>query len=160
MKAPDGRRLGIFAALLLTALSLPEPARLAAQAGAHERSVPAQAMDPEFAAFVKQATTKPEFLSPLVDHLPVRAGVPTPKQILGYHIGTEKKLTYTVDQFRFFRELEKTLPGRVKTLTIGHTEEGRDIVLMMLLVGVIFVGFALLADLWNWRSRKRHNARH
>jgi heme/copper-type cytochrome/quinol oxidase subunit 2 len=31
-------------------------------------------------------------------------------------------------------------------------EEGRDIVLMMLLVGVIFVGFALLADLWNWRS--------
>jgi heme/copper-type cytochrome/quinol oxidase subunit 2 len=39
-------------------------------------------------------------------------------------------------------------------------EEGRDIVLMMLLVGVIFVGFALLADLWNWRSRKRHNARH
>ena len=39
-------------------------------------------------------------------------------------------------------------------------EEGRDIVLMMLLVGVIFVGFALIADLWNWRSRKRHNARH
>ena len=39
-------------------------------------------------------------------------------------------------------------------------EEGRDIILMMLLVGVIFVGFALIADLWNWRSRKRHNARH
>jgi len=34
--------------------------------------------DPEFAAFVKKATTKPEFLSPLVDHLPKKAGVPAP----------------------------------------------------------------------------------
>jgi hypothetical protein len=84
--------------------------------------------DADFAAFVKQATTKPEFLSPLVDHLPRRAGVPTPKEILGYHIGTEKKLTYTADQFRFFRTLEKALPGRIKTFTVGRTEEGRDIV--------------------------------
>ena len=83
---------------------------------------------PDFAAFVTQATTRPEFLSPLVDHLPKRPGVPTPKDILGYHIGTEKKLTYTADQFRFFRTLEKALPGRIKTFTIGRTEEGRDIV--------------------------------
>jgi hypothetical protein len=83
--------------------------------------------DPDFAAFVKRATTRPEFLSPLVDHLPRRAGVPTPKEILGYHIGTEKKLTYTADQFRFFRTLEKALPGRIKTFTLGRTEEGRDI---------------------------------
>jgi hypothetical protein len=106
------------------------PDRLEAQAraAASGRAAGTQAMDPEFAAFVKQATTKPEFLSPLVDHLPVRPGVPIPRQILGYQIGTEKKLTYTADQFRFFRELEKALPGRVKTFTIGHTEEGRDIV--------------------------------
>jgi len=50
--------------------------------------------DADFAAFVKKATTKPEFLSPLVDHLPKKAGVPSPKEVLGYHIGTEKKLTY------------------------------------------------------------------
>ena len=25
---------------------------------------------------------------------------------------------------------------------------------------LLLLGFALLADLWNWRSRKRHNARH
>jgi len=64
-----------------------------------------------------------------VDHLPRRTGVPTPKEILGYHIGTEKKLTYTADQFRYFRTLEKALPGRVKTFTIAKTEEGRDIVI-------------------------------
>jgi hypothetical protein len=87
-----------------------------------------QPTDADFAAFIKKATTKPEFLSPLVEQLPVKAGVPTPRDILGYHIGTEKKLTYTADQFRFFRTLEKALPGRVKTFKIGTTEEGREIV--------------------------------
>src|SRR5215212_63822 len=61
--------------------------------------------DPDFAEFVKKATTKPEFLSPLVDHLPKKAGVPTPKDVLGYHIGTEKKLTYVADQQQYFRAL-------------------------------------------------------
>src|SRR5215216_4853669 len=86
--------------------------------------------DADFAAFVKKATTKPEFLSPLVDHLPKKAGVPTPKEVLGYHIGTEKKLTYVADQQRYFRALEKALPARVKTEVTGKTEEGRDIMVL------------------------------
>src|SRR4030095_6919902 len=86
--------------------------------------------DTEFADFVKKATTKPEFLSPLVDHLPKKTGVPTPKDVLGYHIGTEKKLTYVADQQRYFRALEKALPGRVKTEVIGKTEEGRDVMVL------------------------------
>jgi hypothetical protein len=86
--------------------------------------------DPDFAEFVKKATTKPEFLSPLVDHLPKKAGVPSPKDVLGYHIGTEKKLTYAADQQRYFRALEKALPGRVRTEVVGKTEEGRDIMVL------------------------------
>lgn len=86
--------------------------------------------DADFAAFVRKATTKPEFLSPLVDHLPKRAGVPSPKDVLGYHIGTEKKLTYVADQQRYFLALEKALPGRVKTEIIGKTEEGRDVMVL------------------------------
>lgn len=86
--------------------------------------------DADFAEFVKKATTKPEFLSPLVDHLPKKAGVPSPKDVLGYHIGTEKKLTYAADQQRYFRALEKALPGRVKTEVVGKTEEGRDIMVL------------------------------
>ncbi len=88
--------------------------------------------DAEFAKRVSEWTTKPEFLSPLVDHLPKKVGVPTPKDILGYHIGEPKKLTYTADQFRFFRALEKALPGRVRTLVIGTTEEGRDILVAVI----------------------------
>ncbi len=34
-------------------------------------------------------------------------------------------------------------------------EEGRDIILSMLVVGLIFVAVALGGDLWN-RSRKKH----
>ncbi|HYE88028.1 MAG TPA: M14 family zinc carboxypeptidase [Vicinamibacterales bacterium] len=86
--------------------------------------------DPDFAEFVKKATTKPEFLSPLVDHLPKKAGVPSPKDVLGYHIGTEKRLTYVADQQRYFRALEKALPGRVRTEVVGKTEEGRDIMVL------------------------------
>jgi heme/copper-type cytochrome/quinol oxidase subunit 2 len=36
-------------------------------------------------------------------------------------------------------------------------EEGRDIILAMLVVGLIFVGVALLGDLYQSGARKRHN---
>ena len=39
----------------------------------------------------------PEFMSPLVDHLPKAAGVPTPKDVLGYYVGAPKKLTHVAD---------------------------------------------------------------
>ncbi len=37
-------------------------------------------------------------------------------------------------------------------------EEGRDIILAMLVVGLIFVGVALLGDLYQRGARKRHNS--
>jgi uncharacterized Tic20 family protein len=37
-------------------------------------------------------------------------------------------------------------------------EEGRDIVLSMLVVGLLLVFVILLGDLYNWRARKRHSA--
>jgi hypothetical protein len=84
-----------------------------------------QAMDPAFAADVKAWTTRPEFMSPLVDHLPLSTAVPSPKAILGYNIGAPKKLTYYTDVVRYYRALEAKSP-RVKVLSIGTTEEGRE----------------------------------
>src|SRR5262245_58835111 len=81
-----------------------------------------QEMDADFATLVKQWTTRPEFINPLVDHLPKKGGIPTPKDILGYHVGAPQKLTYTADQQRFFKELEKALPGRVRTMVLGKSE--------------------------------------
>jgi hypothetical protein len=88
--------------------------------------------DAEFSTLVKQWTTKPEFMNPLIDHLPKKPSVPTPKDVLGYHIGAPKKLTYTADQQRYFRALEKALPGRVKTTVAGKSEEGREILMVFI----------------------------
>lgn len=120
------RRSTLFALFALIASST-VPTAGQAQRAAQSAAGPD---DADFAAFVKKATTKPEFLSPLVDHLPKRAGVPTPKDVLGYHIGTEKKLTYVADQQKYFRALEKALPARFKTEVVGKTEEGRDIMVV------------------------------
>ena len=88
-----------------------------------------QAMDPEFARSVKEWTTRPEFSSPLVNHLPQAAGVPSPKDVLGYHIGQPKKLTRTVDIYRYYRALEQASP-RVKVMSIGRTDEGRECIVV------------------------------
>lgn len=104
------------------------------------------AADADFAAFVQAATARPEFSSPLVDHLPRVAGVPTPKEVLGYHVGAEKTLTYWADQERWYRALEKALPGRVKTSVIGTTEEGREMM-------VVFITSA--PGRWGWPTTSR-----
>ena len=92
-------------------------------------AAPAQTMDPDFAAQVKEWTTRPEFLSPLVDHLPKSATVPSPKDILGYNIGAPKKLTYYADVTRYYEALAAK-SGRVKVIRIGKTEEGRDSIMV------------------------------
>jgi hypothetical protein len=89
-----------------------------------------QPQDEEFAKLVREWTTGPEFLSPLVDHLPLAAGVPTPKTVLGYHVGTPKKLTHTADALKYYRALAAATP-RVKVLTIGKTDEGREIAIIL-----------------------------
>src|SRR5437773_8453283 len=96
-------------------------------------SVSAQTTDDkDFARAVKEWTTRPEFSSPLVDHLPKVAGVPSPKDVLGHHIGEPKKLTYYADILKYYRTLAAATP-RVKVMSIGSSNEGRDLV-------VVFVG--------------------
>jgi hypothetical protein len=84
----------------------------------------AQPQDEEFAKLVKEWTTRPEFMSPVVDHLPKVAGVPTPKDVLGYHIGAPKRLTHVGDIGRYYAALAAA-SKRVKVLPAGLTDEGR-----------------------------------
>jgi hypothetical protein len=46
--------------------------------------------------------------------------------------------------------------GMLELLAKTAAEEGRDIVLSMLVVGLIFVGVAVLGDLYKRFSRKSH----
>lgn len=49
--------------------------------------------------------------------------------MLGYHIGQPKTLTRTADAIRYYRALEAKSP-RVKVLSIGKTDEGREQVIV------------------------------
>src|SRR5690606_24829692 len=83
----------------------------------------------DFAKSVKEWTTQPYFISPLVDHLPRVPGIPTPKDVLGYHIGAPAKLTYYADIVKYYRALAAASP-RVQVETIGKSDEDRELVVV------------------------------
>ncbi len=104
-----------------------------------------QPADADFAAAVAEWTTASEFSSPLVDHLPLAEGIPTPKDVLGHHIGAPKVLTSTSEALTYYRALERA-SRRIKVTTIGRTDEGREL-------NVIFFGDeATIADLETHRA--------
>ena len=117
------RKFVVAAALLLAVVSLP------AQQAVIETRDPAQQQDPDFEKSVKEWTTQPYFISPLVDHLPLVKGIPTPKSVLGYHVGAPAKLTYYADILKYYRALAAATP-RVRVDSIGKSDEGRDLVVV------------------------------
>ncbi|MGI8745422.1 MAG: M14 family zinc carboxypeptidase [Bryobacteraceae bacterium] len=112
--------------LLAIALSLSSFAASKKTSGASSEP---QKLDAGYTAKIHQYTTEPFFLTELVDHLPASGTVPTTEKVLGYAVGTPNKLTYTKDIYRYMRALEKATP-RVKVFTIGHSEEGRETLLV------------------------------
>ena len=126
-----------FAATALALTLLAPPA--AAQPGN------GQAMDADFAAQVREWTTRPEFLSPLVDHLPVSDRVPSPKDILGHHAGAPRELTYYAQMLEYYRALAAASP-RVSISPIGRTDEEREMVV------VTIANAATLAELERHRQ--------
>ena len=86
--------------------------------------------DEDFAAAVKQWTTRPEFLSPLVDHLPQVAGDPVAEG----RAGLSRRRAEEADLLRRHPEAttarwRRSRP-RVKVMTIGKTDEGRECVVV------------------------------
>src|SRR5579863_4896073 len=90
----------------------------------HEASQP---IDEEYTKKIREYTTEPFFNSPLTDYLPASKTVPTPKAVLGDVAGAPGILPYSQEVYRYMRMLEKASP-RVKVFTIGHTEEGREMI--------------------------------
>jgi hypothetical protein len=108
----------VFRTITLAVVALAAASALLAQ----EKSQP---QDEEFARLVKEWTTKPEFMSPLVDHLPKAPGIPTTKDVLGYYAGAPKKLTHVADLNRYYRALAAA-SKRVQIFPAGMTDEGRE----------------------------------
>jgi len=88
------------------------------------------ATDNEYTTKIKEYTTETYFRTELVDHLPMSDRVPSPDKVLGYIVGTPNKLTYTKDQYRYYRELAKASP-RVRVFTAPErSEEGKEQILV------------------------------
>ena len=90
---------------------------------------PKQTQDAAFAKLYAEWTGEAKYGSPLVDHLPIVKGIPTPNDVLGYYIGAPKKLTYYADILKYFRRLAAATP-RVKVESIGRSDEGRELVVV------------------------------
>ncbi len=88
---------------------------------------PKQPIDQQYTDKILKYTTDKSFLSPLVDYLPASKTVPTPEKVLGDVSGAPDMLPYAEDVYKYFRMLEAASP-RVKVFTIGHTEEGREMI--------------------------------
>src|SRR5580698_2810915 len=88
---------------------------------------PAQPIDQHYTDQIRKYTTDPSFSSPLVDYLPASKTVPTPEKVLGDVSGAPNMLPYAEDVYKYFRMLEAASP-RVKVMTIGHSEEGREMI--------------------------------
>jgi hypothetical protein len=106
----------------------------------------AQAVDEEYTRKIREYTTQPFFNSPLTDYLPASKTVPTPKVVLGDVAGAPGILPYSTEVYRYMRLLEKATP-RVKVFSIGHTEEGRE------MIAVAVASEKLIANLDENRAR-------
>ncbi len=88
---------------------------------------PNQPIDEEYTKKIKEYTTEPYFLSPIVDYMPASKTIPTPMATLGDIAGAPGKLPYAEEVADYMRLLAKSTP-RVRVYTIGRTEEGREMI--------------------------------
>ena len=116
---------------------------------------PGQPIDEEYTRKIREYTTEPFFLSPLVDYLPASKTVPTPKAVLGDIAGAPTKLPDSKEVYAYMRLLAKSTP-RVRVYSIGKTEEGREMVAVAVaseeLMAKLDANKALLAKLADPRT--------
>lgn len=122
------RFLALCAVMEMATLAL-VPFSLSAQTPAPEtfQRDPKQAVDESYTQLIRKYTTAPALNSPLTDYLPASSSIPTPAKVLGDVAGAPDVLPYAEETYRYFRLLAAASP-RVKVFTIGHTEEGREMI--------------------------------
>ena len=130
-RSPASPFASIALASLLALVASASSARIVraqqAPANAKPGRNPAQAIDEAYTKKIKEYTTEPFFLSPLVDYMPAAKGVPTPMAVLGDIAGNPNNLPHSKEVYEYLRLLAKSTP-RVKVYSIGQTEEGREMI--------------------------------
>jgi hypothetical protein len=88
------------------------------------------ASEPGAREAIAAATTEPRFASPWVADVPASATVPSPTKFLGHIAGAPGELTRSDRIYAYFRALAAATP-RVRVETLGRSEEGREMVLVL-----------------------------
>ena len=78
---------------------------------------------------IAKATTDPHFVSPMVSYVPQSSTVPSPEKFFGRIMGAPGELAGTEKTYAYARALAAASP-RVRVFTIGHSEEGREILML------------------------------
>src|ERR1700681_3512657 len=78
---------------------------------------------------IAKATTDPHFLSPWVSYLPQSSTVVSPQKFLGRIPGAPGEFVDSAKAYAYCRALAAASP-RLRVFTIGHSEEGREILLL------------------------------
>jgi hypothetical protein len=94
-------------------------------------SLAAQQPDTVYARRVREYTTDARFLPSAVASLPLSRTIPSPRAHFGSVIGAPGVMHHTEEIYGYFRALARATP-RVRVETVGKTEEGRDIVLVVI----------------------------
>jgi hypothetical protein len=80
---------------------------------------------------IERFTTDPQFVSPWVAYVPEADGVPSPSDYLGRVMGAAGELTRLEEIYGYLTALADASP-RVHLEKIGRTEEGREILLVVI----------------------------
>jgi hypothetical protein len=80
---------------------------------------------------IAKFTTESRFGNPWVAYVPASDTAVSPTHYLGHIVGAAGELSSTAKIYGYFRKLAETSP-RVRVETIGRSEEGRDILLVIL----------------------------
>jgi hypothetical protein len=110
-------RLGLVWALSLALLTV--------IAAAQNPDIP----EPGSVEAIAEATTDAHFVSPWVSYVPASSTVPSPEKFFGRIMGAPGELLGTEKTYAYARALAAASP-RVRVFTIGHSEEGREILML------------------------------
>ena len=85
------------------------------------------AVDVESTRAIREATTEASFLTEWVDYVPQSDTVPSPRDFLGYAVGTGAKLSSAERIVAYYRELART-SNRVQVMSMGMSHGGREMI--------------------------------
>jgi hypothetical protein len=87
--------------------------------------------EPGSAEAISRFTTDPKFVNPWVAYVPDSTTVTSPTKYLGHVVGAAGELTHSAKVYGYMRQLAEQ-SDRVDVEVIGKTEEGREILLVII----------------------------